>query len=368
MTGREPSGARGVRRLGTRLGLLLAAIVGTLLVAEVYVRLVVAGRVPGPVQLRQAKRFTEYFHHDDHWILRMRLDPELHPPIPSHPLLGWVFKVDPATFVHHDFEQLDGRRPVLLYGDSFADCMPQVVCFEEQLAASPEFSAGHLLLNHGVGGYGTDQILLLLQNTIDLYEDPFVVLSLMTLDLDRSVLSFRSGPKPRFRLDDGELVLEPPKLVASRDEIPEPRIGSYLYRLLISSTRPATAWRSWLRADAAWTAKKIELNRVILDAALDELRARDLDFCVVVFEPHLVGLSETFGEPDWREEFLREFFGERGIDPIWSSELIPPPPAGEVFDAAPYFLPADGHPTTRLNQLVSDAIAERVLAVSESSQ
>ena len=87
---------------------------------------------------------------------------------------------------------INNRRSVLLYGDSFTGCYSKGDCFEHILNGDEIFSKNNMLLNYGVGGYGVDQIYSRFKNSVDKYNNPFVVMSLMTLDLDRSILTVLS--------------------------------------------------------------------------------------------------------------------------------------------------------------------------------
>ena len=84
-------------------------------------------------------------------------------------------------------------------GDSFAACSGAPDrCYEHLLEEGP-FGPSHELLNYGVGGYGTDQALLLSFDLIERFadRDPVIVLSLLIDDdLDRCTLPYRGAPKP----------------------------------------------------------------------------------------------------------------------------------------------------------------------------
>jgi hypothetical protein len=313
--------------------------------------------------LRRAARYADPDGDEDCWKLEYRFGPRFPPPRHPHPVLGWVGRFSPDTYAHDDEGRLAGRRPVLLYGDSFAACAPGVRCFEEILGADPAFAEEHLLLNYGVGGYGVDQILLLLQRSIERYEDPFVVLSLMTLDLDRSVLTVRTGQKPRFGLEDGELVLDSPPIepdAAAFFDAHPPGIRSYVYRGLLYSRLMPRGVRAWLTGERASIARKEELNGALIRELLREVRSRGLDCVFLVFHPHVEG-STLDGAPDWRERFLRALLEREQVPLIWSKDLVERSPEG-AFDAGRYILPGDGHPTALFNELIAQRIRDAVAA------
>lgn len=346
-----------------RYAIAAGALSVALLAAELALRWALFGPADGFAALRRPELFAEPLGDDELWKLQVALDGEHRPPERPHPVLGWVGWFSEETYEHRDAAQLGARRPVLLYGDSFAACVPATRSFHEILNGDPAFAAEHHLLNYGVSGYGVDQILLLLQRTIDLYDDPFVVLSWMTFDLDRSVLTVRPGQKPRFRLADGELQLEPTPILSDplqhHAEHP-PAIASYLWRFLLHGGLLPRSAQALLTAEPAAIARKEALNERLLLAAFDELRRRDVDFVCLVFHPHAPGVSTLDGPPDWRERFLRELLERERVPYIWSEDALPPRAPGEAFDAARFITP-DGHPTTELNERIAERIARAVL-------
>ena len=340
------------RRLGFALLLGAALLVG----AELALRAALASDLALFAPLRRPERYASWFSDDDFWKLQQRFGGEYPPPESTHPELGWVAEVDHATLVHVEADRVGERRPVLLYGDSFAGGVPGAERFQEILNSDPEFAREHYLLNHGVGGYGTDQVLLLLRRTLDHYDDPFVVLSLMTLDLDRSVLSVRTGQKPRFRVENGELVLEPTQILEDSHRFfaeNPPRIGSYLARLVVNHRRFPHRVAASVRGDARIVERKRAVNELIIRAQLEEVRRRGLDHVFLVFEP-----QEALREgPDWRAVFVRELLETEGVETMWARDVLPATGA----DPADYYIPDDGHPNTAFNRLVAEALAARIL-------
>ncbi len=334
------------------------------LLAEIGLREVLFGDGKFLAGLREPGRYADYFSDDDYWKLQHRFDRIELPTREAHPVLGWVGRFSGETYLHDQAGQLLGRRPVLLYGDSFAACVAAEDCFDEILNQDAEFSADHFLLNYGVGGYGTDQILLLMRESLDLYRNPYVVVSLMTLDMDRSVLSVRSGQKPRFHLEQGQLVLDPVAIEAQPAKYLEhhpPSIRSYVYRMLLFSREMPSFVRRTLRSEAAGIQYKRQLNEQILLAMIAELRDRELDFCFLIFHPHLPGISTLDSESDWRDPFLRSLLEREQVPFIWSKDLLPKAAPGAPIDYSRYILENDGHPTTSFNSLIATEIEARLL-------
>lgn len=145
----------------------------------------------------------------------------LHSP-PYDPLLGWTWwNIEPNSYAHRDEAKIAGRRPVLLFGDSFsAGVLPAEFLFQnllERSALAPRYA----LLNYGVCGYGFDQTVLLAEAALRRHRDrdPVVVIGvLVDDDLDRAMLHLREFPKPRFELVDGTLV---------RPEFPVPAVDDF---------------------------------------------------------------------------------------------------------------------------------------------
>ncbi|MCP4203897.1 MAG: hypothetical protein GY769_18425 [bacterium] len=361
-----------------RLLLLATSVLVALVVAELGYRAALLSDGERFRKLKDPALYADYFSEDLHWKLHLLLDGESKPPRRPHPVLGWVGKFSRADLRHRDSARLAGRRPVLLYGDSFAECAGDVACFEDILNRDREFSEENYLLNYGVGGYGVDQSLLLLRNTVELFDDPFVVFSLFPYDLARSALSIRIGQKPRFEVVDGALELEPTPIYESAEAFVAdhpPRAVSYLYRRAVfSDLLPAWLSRT-LRREAWQRQRKIEVSEGILSATLGELRRRDLGFVFLVFHGERPSDNPLFGGSDWREEFLRRWLEGNGVPYIWSKDVV----AGdrgsrgsrssrEWGSATParYIDPESSHPTEHFNRIVAREIRRRVLASGKS--
>lgn len=278
------SAPRRRKRWSTRLFAVLIGAALALGGGELLVRHLVFGdsafarRFGKP--LRDQAVFGLGFHHDDYWKLQVLLTPgvELVPP-GADPHLGWVGSIEPGTYAHRDEATIGERRPILLFGDSNAECLtgPEL-CFQGLLERS-DLADRYALLNYGVGGYGLDQIWLLMQRVLPRFEgrDPIVIASLMVDDdLERSMLTFRGWPKPRLLLDEhGELVHPGPVDTDTLRFLHEnpPEIPSYLLSLVRATVRGPEARQ---QRSAEELAELEALNRAILDAMEAELTAREL--------------------------------------------------------------------------------------------
>src|SRR6202012_4906930 len=90
--------------------------------------------------------------------------------------------------------------------------------------------------NLGVRGYGLDQIYLRFQQIRPAFHRPLPVFGVVTVDLDRSLLSFRTGQKPYFTINDDKLVLNGRPIETNPEQWLErhpPQIYSLLYALMV---------------------------------------------------------------------------------------------------------------------------------------
>lgn len=277
-----------------------------------------------------------------------------------HPLLGWVGHFSSVSYLHDKTELVNSRRPVLLYGDSFAHCIGGESCFQDILNTDKEFTKDHYLLNYGVTAYGLDQIYLLFQKSVDHYDRPFVVLSFMTEDLDRSTLSFFGSQKPSFRIINNALELDKPKMINPNDfylKYP-PQITSYLYRRILHSKFSKDylpdSFVSFLKRDEYYIQKKTRLNEKIILEIIKELRVRELDFVFLIFH-HGGDLLKD----DWRDAFIKRIMDENKVPYIWSKKLLVERHKGKD---AQLFIPGDGHPAAPYNKIIAEEIKRHVLS------
>ena len=134
--------------------------------------------------------------------------------------------MDHTDYVAPGEAALDGRRPVLLFGDSYTRCMTdEANCFEGWMERS-SMGATHRVFNYGVRGYGIDQIALLAGFALEHWRGrkPIVAIGIFVDDdIDRAWLDHRGWPKPRFELDlDGKLVEPAPVTAPSNTARPPP--------------------------------------------------------------------------------------------------------------------------------------------------
>ncbi len=284
---REEAAKRSRRRLGcVGFALLLG-----LLLPEVLVRWMLFGSSELAesygAEMRDPALYADPLLDTEYWTLRHALGMDLivQSAENHHPQLGWRPRMlDAETLRHLDERHLDGRRPILLYGASYASCVTShAECFQGLLRGS-KLSDEYCLLNYGCGGYGMDQVLLLMRATLDLYADldPIViVLPVLDSDFERCSLEFRSLPKPRLELVDGELTPTGPVLSGGADAyLREHGVGitSYAWNYLThAETQLPGSLRNWLQDRDARIEEQFELVEAILGGIEEELVRRELD-------------------------------------------------------------------------------------------
>ncbi|MBN3034582.1 MAG: hypothetical protein JW861_03290 [Bacteroidales bacterium] len=301
------------------------------------------------------KTSNEDFHTEDFWKLRFLFGKGNNLSNP-HPVLGWTGNFDRTTLDHFEGFRVGGRRPVLLFGDSFAMCVDSVLCFEDYLNRDRQFSSGHFMLNFGAGGYGIDQIYLALREILPRYPDAFVILSFLTTDMDRCMLRMREAQKPYFLIEGDSLALHGIPITLSTKEYLRrnpPQIRSYLWNRFRYS--PACPFRNDEWRTQEFITQSQRLNEAILSKAFSFLDERNTDYLVIIFQP------DFHSGDDWRMLFLKDLCEKKNVPFICDVDIrnidrnLTQPP-----DDC-YAIQADGHPTSYMNRLVSEILKLYIL-------
>lgn len=317
MTGTVNSSRRGP----SKLLVLAASTLATLVLGEIAVRWLVLGESAAAARfgakLRKPEHFARDVGDDDYWKLQaLFTDPANEARVNTDPVLGWTAGIAPGTYVHPDEARSGDRRPILLFGDSFAACVvPPEHCWQG-LFVETELARDHALLNFGAGGYGLDQVALLIERVLPRFagRDPIVVVGvLVDDDLERCALSIRCWPKPRFTLRGGELELETPGETTTRAWLAEhpPSIRSYLGRLaahaFASKGRFAPSYTDPDRIPA-----QRELALALLARIHATLRAHGVERSFLVSFAGEGALQDT-PRARWQEDTLVEFSRASGM-------------------------------------------------------
>lgn len=300
-----------------------------------------------------------------YWYLLTRWDMNHYMPDEAQPLLGWATpRFNGRTFEHIEEQKVGKRRPILLYGDSFSSCVDSTVCFDELLNADSNFTSDSWFVNYGAGGYGVDQIQLIMSNTVDRFQRPFVVFAFLTYDLDRSSLPFRDSSKPFYSIEDDSLVLHTDHLKLSpADYIKNnsPQATSYIWRKLIFNEKMNEKFdfvkKLRHNRDLDFAEKKMALNKLILDKAVAKLKAANCDYVFMVFSCYDDYITPQ--KDNWRENFVKDYTGKNKIPVIWTKDIMNRYLA-KPDDIGQFFIPKDGHPTSYFNQLIAENLVEYI--------
>lgn len=300
--------------------LLLEGALRGLLFAEVH------AAAPLATRLRNELYFADAYSEDAAWMLRARFHPETTGPHPRRDeRLGWTSdEIEPGTLRHAREPVPAGERPVLLYGDSFARCLTERADAWEGLLERSELGPTHELLNYGVGGYGLDQIELLLDATIEHHAErhPLVIVGILVDDdLDRTALALRGFPKPRYVARDGGYELEPPAARDASEYLASHELGidSYAWRFVLHGCLPTrVCWR--LTNEEARRDEKRARCRFLLERIARRLDGLGLEHFVVLF--HAEKALATDGPYSWQEPFLYTTLRELGLPFVSSKRAL----------------------------------------------
>ncbi len=346
-----------LKRKGILLNLILmlATVAVVFILLEVIYRALLFSEVEFMKHLRNPSLYADSDSSDEFWKLRFSLGGQ--PRELNDPLVGQLSpEIESGSYRHVHADQLGSRRAVLLFGDSFADCATSSQeCFEGILADMPAFSQKYLLLNYGVGGFGLDQIYLLYQKVIDLYEDPIIIFSFLDGDMDRCVLSMREGQKPFFQLEQGQLQLKGLPIEFDQERWftnHPPRITSYLFRLILHNVAGGLVdANSPLNLK---TKQKKKITEAILVKVAEDLKARGYKHIFLVFE----GLHRVWRQPlNWRITFLDELFAKSNISHIWARKAHEDAIGKGAYEYRDFIVTEkDQHPNRKSNELISRRI------------
>ena len=343
--------------------LVLISTIIALIVAELAFRYMLFSKSKSFESLRDPSAYAVYFkdnyedyNNDDYWKLIYKFTNRNNIENPQ-PLLGWWGFFNRETLTHTDEEQLKGRRPVLLYGDSFAKCVDSVRCFEDILNNDSLFSSEHFLLNYGVGGYGVDQICLLLEKAVVEGYSKIVIFSLLTTDLDRSMLQFRDAQKPHFVVNDDKLELKGVPINQSTDDFIKqnpPKIRSYLFnRFRNSELNPVKKQNQHKKEKYKEEIKN--LNELIIARVQEKLKNAGLDYVVLIFHPEHHAASE------WRISYLDDLCDKYNIPSVFDLDLRNYDSTYVTYDPFRYAIRDDGHPTSYMNALIAQKLKQIIL-------
>jgi hypothetical protein len=365
---------KGKGRFKRRALALLFGCVISFLLAEGGLRVLLFWDTPAleksAHKLRQPGYYADMAREDLYWKLVRIWTPREHrdPFGRFSEKTGWTSPlIDSKTLVSEDEQKVGARRPVLLYGDSFSECVtPPEQAWQGLLERSPE-SKQAAIVNFGVSGFGTDQAFSMLDATIDRFaaRNPLVVFGIfLDEDPDRAMLSFRGMPKPRYTLEGGDLVFHPLEEHDPQtwwDNHP-PGVASYIWRLLRGPHGPLPyEWQEKL-SPLPSDAQVIALTRAILARVHQRLEALHVEHFVLGFQGRM--MLENPMPHLWRERFVRDACSELGMHFLssrpyllsavgWKKELL-----GQTLFVTQGSL--EGHFNARGNVVVLEAFRQAI--------
>lgn len=357
-----------------RVLVLILAILGAPILAELGIRYLLFGdsswaRRRG-ASLRQPGLYADNHLQSDYWKLRSYFkqghESRFDPPPQYDPLLGWRSStIEGETYRHTGAQRLRGRRPILLYGASYAVSHFELAHDESPLADS------HALLSYGVGGFGVDQVLLLMRESLDHFadQDPIIVLGLVVNgDFDRSCLSFRDWPKPYFQVSADGTLVPPSEAVLDTatyfDQNPV-SIRSYLWNYALRRWCPEPEQGGLLaRVSGLGSLHGAREARIeaFIDAIQEETDSRGLETFYLLFQSSDSLLNPE--EEDWHETWIPAQLRERGIPYVLTGSCLLREAERSGTPIIDYFKSAsdrrDGHPNADAVEIMYECIERGV--------
>ncbi len=120
--------------------------------------------------------------------------------------------------IRRNFKETQVRTGgVLAVGDSFTEGWDEVHD-AETWPAHLERLINQAVVNGGVGGYGTDQIILRAEQLLSVVKPDTLIVGFNEIDIFRSGHAPYGGPKPYFTMDNGNLRFHAPQPLELRDQ------------------------------------------------------------------------------------------------------------------------------------------------------
>jgi hypothetical protein len=205
------------------------------------------------------------------------------------------------------------------------------------------------VLNYGVAGYGFDQIVLAFETQSERLGGHDALIGLLTTDLDRSVLSVRSGPKPFFTEDQGMIELHTDHITDNKLYFEEHPVRPLSYLWTYLRINIPRHWNVWVRK-TPWNCEvdqKERINKALFTRLAERCDAHKVDCTIVLFHnPEQVGL-----EPDWRSDLVHREAERVGLPLIDTRQAML-----DAQAAGTQVYGADRHPNATGNKVLAVAI------------
>jgi len=280
----------------------------------------------------------------------------LHQP---HPTRGWAmipgahdrqFTINLQAYrALYDYKNQPNKYQVLIVGDSFTfgDDIDDEHTWPNLLQGKNQRLN---VLNMGGSGYGTDQMLITLQEEITNYHPDLVIAAFIDDDLKRAMIPFRDYKKPQFILSSNQLQLTNTPVGNTQqvlDEISKTRYFSYgkiqTLNLFHHLTTDLTDMET--EPDPEETAR---LNTAIFEKMQSVATENKADFMLVYLPNGDELSSRTFQSSG--EDFFNAYVAKH------SGATLDP---RQDFLSAP-FKKSTGHYQSSENTLLSDMVMEKI--------
>ena len=348
------------------------------------------------------------------------------PVIRADPMLGWALapghhlhSVDSERRLDFDIQvnslgmrdperpaaKPAGMRRVLFLGDSMVFGTGVEVGARCGDVLNARLGPDVEVLNAACGGWGTDQELLYLcRDGFALHPDVVVLGLCPANDIVNNMLPhdlFGSAPKPRFELQDGRLVYEPPPARLppnlkwrAKTLLKHSRLLHYIVHqrhVLAWRAQPRSAvtdsmvyWQEDLEHDEShWSVFRtrysprfeaaFQVTEALVTAARDSCAARGIPFLLFAFPQKVETdaaarareLEHFHFEPDWFDLLAPYARFQRLADRLDCPFVHPLP----EFQRAqvPVFLPRDGHPNAAGHALAAEKLEPAVLSALDGA-
>ena len=237
--------------------------------------------------------------------------------------------------------------PIGFFGDSYVfGTTADGERLPDQLA---ELLPESRILNYGVAGYGFDQIVLSLEAQAERLAGHQALIGVLTNDLDRSVLSVRSGPKPYFTEEAGDLTVHTDHITSNEDYFAAHPVRPLSYLWTYLRINIPRHWNVWVK-DESWNCElpqKERVNSALFSRLKATCESHNIACSVVLFHnPEHVNQA-----PDWRTELVHRETERVGIA-LLDTRLL----TQEALSQQVHFYGSDRHPSPDGNRLLAEGI------------
>lgn len=279
-------------------------------------------------------------------------------------VLGWAYQKTPenplGVLTDSSYVIEKNGKNILFFGDSFvqkgknmSDKIPQLLDTHLQEYA---------VYNYGVGGYGLDQIFLRFKRSHGEFNNPFIIVGILTGDIDRCLLKYRNRPKPYFLLQNNQLELFGVPVSSDKHswlkEHPvsiKSYAASSIIRVFQYLKAGGVTEQSVYRQD-----EKKRIGSKLIEGIVKEARENQLRLLFVVFVDSVGG--------GWRKAFLLEEIERWGIPYVdTEDELLQAMDGNESFPKL-YYDETDNHHNTLANSIIAKAIERSLKKVLRSHE